>query len=231
MNICYSSYKHIIVLELIWSIFVLQVIVFMGRKATVDNVTADFALNDIRCQSIHGSREQYDREQAIEDLKNGTVHVLIATDVASRGLDIKDITHVLNYDFPHTIEEYVHRVGRTGRAGRTGESITFMTRSDWRNAKDLIKIMEEANQEVPPEVYAMAKRWADNQERRREEGGGGGGRGGGGRGGGRGKFSGRNDFGSGFGDSFCDDFGGGFGGGRSSGRGKKDRAGLRSVYM
>ena len=107
--------------------------------------------------------------QALEDLKNGTVKILIATDVASRGLDIKDITHVLNYDFPHNIEEYVHRVGRTGRAGRTGESITFMTRNDWRHAADLIKIMEEAQQEVPQEVYEMAKRFSSMQERRKEE--------------------------------------------------------------
>jgi ATP-dependent RNA helicase DDX43 len=107
--------------------------------------------------------------QALEDLKNGTVKILIATDVASRGLDIKDVTHVLNYDFPHNIEEYVHRVGRTGRAGRSGESITFMTRDDWRHASDLIKIMEEANQEVPQEVYDMARRYSSMQERRREE--------------------------------------------------------------
>jgi ATP-dependent RNA helicase DDX43 len=97
------------------------------------------------------------------------VKILIATDVASRGLDIKDITHVLNYDFPHNIEEYVHRVGRTGRAGRTGESITFMTRDDWRHASDLIKIMEEAKQQVPQEVYDMARRYSAMQERRREE--------------------------------------------------------------
>ena len=86
------------------------------------------------------------------------------------GLDIKDITRVINYDFPHNIEEYVHRVGRTGRAGQSGESITFVTRQDWKNAKDLIGILEEANQEVPQEIYDMADRFAANQERRRNEG-------------------------------------------------------------
>ena len=65
---------------------------------------------------------------------------------------------MFNYDFPRNIEDYVHRVGRTGRAGRTGVSITLMTRTDWRNAADLIKILEEANQEVPPELFQMADR-------------------------------------------------------------------------
>ncbi|XP_012540510.1 probable ATP-dependent RNA helicase DDX43 [Monomorium pharaonis] len=136
-----------------------KVIVFFGKKSTVDDIASDLALSNIDCQSIHGDREQADREQALEDLKTGSVQILLATDVASRGIDIEDVTHVLNYDFPRDIEEYVHRVGRTGRAGRTGESITFMTRKDWHHAKALINILEEANQEVPEEVYKMAERY------------------------------------------------------------------------
>lgn len=185
-----------------------KVIVFIGRKAIVDYISTQFVLNEIDCQSIHGGREQTDREQALEDLKNGSVRILLATDVASRGIDIKDITHVINYDFPHNIEEYVHRVGRTGRAGRSGQSITFMTRKDWRYAQELIEIMEEAKQEVPQELYDMAARFAANQERRKQEGGTGGG---GGRGFRRGGNSFRDDFG-GFG---CDQGGGRRGGGKS----------------
>jgi len=98
------------------------------------------------------------------------VHILIATDVASRGIDVKDVTHIVNFDFPHNIEEYVHRIGRTGRAGRSGESLTFMTRDNWRHAAELIKIMEEANQEVPRQVYEMAQRYESMRERRRNEG-------------------------------------------------------------
>jgi superfamily II DNA/RNA helicase len=79
-------------------------------------------------------------------LRSGEVRLLIATDVASRGIDIKDITHILNFDFPRHAEEYVHRVGRTGRAGRTGQALSFMTREDWSKAPDLINILEEANQ-------------------------------------------------------------------------------------
>ena len=120
-------------------------------------------LQSIQCDSIHGDREQSDREQAITDFKSGYIKLLIATDVASRGLDIKDITHVVNYDFPRYMEEYVHRVGRTGRAGRTGTSITLVTRSGWRSARALIDILVEADQEVPEELNQMATRFEARQ--------------------------------------------------------------------
>lgn len=168
-----------------------KAIIFCGRKTRADDLSSEFVLSGINCQSIHGDRDQADREQALEDIKSGDVRVLIATDVASRGLDIEDITHVVNYDFPRNIEEYVHRVGRTGRAGRTGISLSFFTRQDWAMAAELIKILEEADQDVPDEIRSMAERFAAKKERdnREREGGfGGGGRGGGGRrdGGGRG---------------------------------------------
>ncbi|XP_046474015.1 probable ATP-dependent RNA helicase DDX43 [Neodiprion pinetum] len=146
-----------------------KVIVFIGKKSRVDDLASDLALQGILSQSIHGGREQCDREQALDDIKSGEVRILLATDVASRGIDIDDITHVFNYDFPRDIEEYVHRVGRTGRAGKTGQSITLMTRSDWSHAKKLIEILEEANQDVPDEVRRMAKRHFAWKERRAQE--------------------------------------------------------------
>lgn len=146
-----------------------KVMVFFGKKSTVDDISSDLVLNGVSCQSIHGGREQCDREQALQDLKDGAVRILLATDVASRGIDIEDISHVLNYDFPRDIEEYVHRVGRTGRAGRTGESITLMTRRDWAGAKELIRILEEAEQEVPVELYKMAERYDAWKEKRANE--------------------------------------------------------------
>jgi ATP-dependent RNA helicase DDX43 len=109
-------------------------------------VASDFTLRDLKVQSIHGDREQYDREQALDDFKTGKVSVLIATDVASRGLDIKDVTHVVNYDFPNHIEDYVHRVGRTGRAGKTGKALTFITRENWKWARELCNILAQAEQ-------------------------------------------------------------------------------------
>ncbi|KAH8417757.1 hypothetical protein KR222_005325 [Zaprionus bogoriensis] len=146
-----------------------KIIVFCGRKARADDVSSDLTLDGFSTQSIHGNRDQSDREQAIADIKSGLVRILIATDVASRGLDIEDITHVINYDFPRNIEEYVHRVGRTGRAGRKGTSISYVTREDWGMAQELINILQEAKQEVPEQLRLMAQRFAAMKERRAGE--------------------------------------------------------------
>lgn len=89
------------------------------------------------------------------DIRNGVVSILIATDVASRGIDIHNISLVINYDFPLNIEEYVHRVGRTGRAGKTGSAITLFSKYDKFNAASLIGILEKSKQPIPPELYKM----------------------------------------------------------------------------
>lgn len=85
-----------------------KVIIFCGKKSRADDLSSEISLKNIGCQCIHGDRDQADREQALADIKSGEVNILIATDVASRGIDIGDITHVINYDFPRQIEEYVH---------------------------------------------------------------------------------------------------------------------------
>ena len=146
-----------------------KAIIFCGRKDGADSLSCEFVLKGINCQSIHGNREQSDREQALADIKSGEVKILIATDVASRGIDIEDITYVVNYDFPRNIEEYVHRVGRTGRANRLGTSLSFMTRRDWGSAAELIEILKEANQEVSPELQDMADRFKAKKERENTE--------------------------------------------------------------
>uniref|UniRef100_A0A8C4QK83 RNA helicase n=1 Tax=Eptatretus burgeri TaxID=7764 RepID=A0A8C4QK83_EPTBU len=152
-----------------------KLLVFVGRKILADNISTECSMRGFSVQCIHGDREQYDREQALDDFRSGSVRILIATDVASRGLDVNDITHVFNFDCPRDMEEYVHRIGRTGRAGRTGVSTTLVTKDDWKNAARLISLLEEAKQEVPHELVEMAARYAAR---------GGGTRGGGPRGGG-----------------------------------------------
>jgi ATP-dependent RNA helicase DDX43 len=122
-----------------------KLMVFVGRKSLADNLSCDLCMKQITVGSIHGDREQCDREEALQDFKEGRVRILIATDVASRGIDVKDITCVINYDFPRNIEDYVHRVGRTGRAGMTGTAMTYMTRQDWKHAKELIEILTKSN--------------------------------------------------------------------------------------
>ncbi|CAO1425302.1 unnamed protein product [Diamesa serratosioi] len=144
-------------------------IIFCGRKDRADSLSCEFALKGIRCDCIHGNRDQSDRERALADIKSGEVRILIATDVASRGIDIEDLTHVVNFDFPRNIEEYVHRVGRTGRAGRTGIALSFFTRENWNSAAELIDILMEAEQEFPSGLRDMADRFKAKKEREANE--------------------------------------------------------------
>lgn len=85
-----------------------KAIIFCGKKARADDLSSEFSLEGVACQCMHGNRDQSDREQALIDIKEGVVKILIATDVASRGIDIQDLSYVINYDFPRNIEEYVH---------------------------------------------------------------------------------------------------------------------------
>ncbi|XP_060780747.1 probable ATP-dependent RNA helicase DDX43 [Neoarius graeffei] len=141
-----------------------KVLIFVGKKIVADDLSSDLCLQGIAVQSLHGDREQCDREEALQDFKDGRVRILVATDLASRGLDVHDISHVFNFDFPRNIEEYVHRVGRTGRAGRSGVSVTLVTRGDWKVARELIHILERAGQEVPEELVLMAERYDKHQK-------------------------------------------------------------------
>ncbi|KAF8790266.1 probable ATP-dependent RNA helicase DDX43 [Argiope bruennichi] len=146
-----------------------KVIVFVNQKAVADDLSSDLILRGVKVQSIHGDREQVDREQALNDIKTGYVKILIATDVASRGFDIKGITHVFNMYFPQKIEDYVHRVGRTGRAGQTGTAISIFTQQDWMHAENFIKILKEANQSVPQKLYGMADHYKAWKRKKKAE--------------------------------------------------------------
>ena len=101
-------------------------IVFGRTKRRVDELTRGLKIRGFRAEGIHGDLDQNKRLRVLRDFKNGNVDVLVATDVAARGLDISGVSHVYNYDIPQDPESYVHRIGRTGRAGQTGQSITFV---------------------------------------------------------------------------------------------------------
>ena len=94
-----------------------KVLVFGRTKWGMQKLTDELVRRGIRAAVIHGNKSQGQRQKALEQFKNNQISVLVATDVASRGLDIPDVTHVINYDMPATIEDYTHRIGRTGRAG------------------------------------------------------------------------------------------------------------------
>ncbi|KAL7525710.1 hypothetical protein ACHAXR_001122 [Thalassiosira sp. AJA248-18] len=104
------------------------------------------------CASIHGDKTQDARNRALSEFKDGSCPILVATDVAARGLDIPDVEVVLNYTFPLTIEDYVHRIGRTGRAGKSGISYTFFQSGDKSHAGELQQVMRQAGQDVPEDL-------------------------------------------------------------------------------
>lgn len=106
-----------------------KVLVFVNMKWHVDKLESILKDNGFRVESIHGDKRQSQRSRAIENFKAGKANILLATDVAARGLDISNITHVINFDIPATFEDYIHRIGRTGRANKTGTALTFIPHS------------------------------------------------------------------------------------------------------
>jgi len=128
------------------------VLVFVERKQQCQLMGEALYSAGFAVASIHGDRQQAEREIALEAFKNKQINILVATSVAARGLDIDHITHVVNYDCPKDIDEYVHRIGRTGRLGKAGKAITFLTTADMDNSKKVIrlhKILVETKQPIP----------------------------------------------------------------------------------
>ena len=127
------------------------VCIFSQRQRDVDDIHEYLLLKGVQAVSIHGSKDQQERNAAIQLFKSGQKDVLIATDVAAKGLDFLNIQHVINFDMPTEIENYVHRIGRTGRCGKTGVATTFINKSsDEMTLLDLRGLLQEARQRIPP---------------------------------------------------------------------------------
>ena len=126
-----------------------RILVFVLYKKEAGRVENNLNRMGWNAVSIHGDKTQSARIEALEQFKNGSVPLLVATDVAARGLDIPDVEYVINYSFPLTTEDYVHRIGRTGRGGATGTSHTFFTVRDKARAGELANVLREAGVEVP----------------------------------------------------------------------------------
>ncbi|KAK6204709.1 ATP-dependent RNA helicase DED1 [Scheffersomyces amazonensis] len=132
-------------------------IIFTETKRMADNL-ADFLYDQgFPATAIHGDRSQYEREKALAAFKNGSAPILVATAVAARGLDIPNVAHVINFDLPSDIDDYVHRIGRTGRAGNVGIATAFFNRNNKNIVKGLVELLSEANQEVPDFLTKIAR--------------------------------------------------------------------------
>lgn len=158
-------------------------LIFVATKRTADEITRFLRQDGWPCLAIHGDKAQQERDWVLNEFKTGKSPIMVATDVASRGIDVRNITHVINFDYPNNSEDYVHRIGRTGRAGAKGTAITFFTAGDAKQARDLLTILREAKQPIDPQLAEMG-RFSGGGGGRYGGRGGRGGRGGGGYGGG-----------------------------------------------
>ena len=119
-----------------------QVLVFLRMKRDANRLARELVRDGINATAIHSDRSQAEREQALADFKEGRATVLVATDIAARGLDIEQLPYVINYELPYTPEDYVHRIGRTGRAGLPGEAISFMAADETKLLADIEKLVK-----------------------------------------------------------------------------------------
>uniref|UniRef100_A0A668V2X3 RNA helicase n=1 Tax=Oreochromis aureus TaxID=47969 RepID=A0A668V2X3_OREAU len=131
-------------------------LVFVETKKGADALEDFLYREGYACTSIHGDRSQRDREEALHQFRSGRCPILVATAVAARGLDISNVKHVINFDLPSDIEEYVHRIGRTGRVGNLGLATSFFNDKNSNITKDLLDILVEAKQEVPSWLESLA---------------------------------------------------------------------------
>ncbi len=132
-----------------------RALIFVDRQESADTLLKDLMRKGYACMSIHGGKDQIDRDSTIEDFKAGVVPIMIATSVAARGLDVKQLKLVVNYDAPNHLEDYVHRAGRTGRAGNTGTAVTFVTSEQERYSLDIAKALRQSGQEVPDALQSL----------------------------------------------------------------------------
>jgi ATP-dependent RNA helicase RhlE len=126
-----------------------SVLVFARTKSRTDRVAKYLASCGMDVCRIHGGRTQGQRNSALSAFRDGRARVLVATDIAARGIDVARIAHVINYDLPQVTEDYVHRIGRTGRAGAKGQAVSLVTpeeRSQWR---EIAKLLEKSGSQVP----------------------------------------------------------------------------------
>jgi len=135
-----------------------KMLIFANTKRMCGDLAWELEGMGHSARAIHGDLNQSKRERVLEKFRKGSVQIMVATDVASRGLDIPNVSVVVNYDFPigrGGVEDYIHRIGRTGRAGSKGVSVTYFTRNDAKSARELVRILKDADEEVPKDLQNM----------------------------------------------------------------------------
>ena len=177
--VCYEPQKLGIIRHLFKAGELKRVIIFSGKKEKVKDITRELKRMNINCAPMHSDLSQAERDDVMYRFKIGQVDVLVATDIVARGIDIDDILMVINYDVPHDVEDYVHRIGRTARAQRDGIAISFVSDQDIRYFSDIERFLEKEILKTPlPEGLGEGPEYKVVSPRKNSRGKGGRGRGG-----------------------------------------------------
>jgi ATP-dependent RNA helicase RhlE len=149
--------KQDLLLHLLKEKDIANALVFTRTKHGADKVVKILYRHNIRAAAIHGNKSQNARQNALSDFKNGKLRVLVATDIAARGIDIDELSHVINFELPNIPETYVHRIGRTGRAGNTGIAISFCSAEERTELKDIQKLINKTIPVVPEHPFVLSE--------------------------------------------------------------------------
>ncbi|XP_076001443.1 putative ATP-dependent RNA helicase DDX17 [Genypterus blacodes] len=158
VDVCMENEKDNKLLQLMEEIMAEKenkTIIFVETKKRCDDLTRRMRRDGWPAMCIHGDKSQPERDWVLTEFRSGKAPILIATDVASRGLDVEDIKFVINYDYPNSSEDYVHRIGRTARSTNKGTAYTFFTPGNLRQARDLVRVLEEARQAINPKLLQL----------------------------------------------------------------------------
>ncbi len=153
-----ANRKRALLTHLIKSRDMRQALVFVRMKRDANRLTRELVRDGVAATAIHSDRTQGERMKALEDFKQGTVNVLVATDIAARGLDIEELPFVINYELPYVAEDYIHRIGRTGRAGSTGEAISLVCADERRMLDDVERTLKLKLERLPLPEFAAGRR-------------------------------------------------------------------------
>lgn len=134
-----------------------KIIIFVETKKKVEDLLKNIVRDGYGATSIHGDKSQSERDYVLQDFRHGKSTILVATDVAARGLDVEDVKYVINFDYPNSSEDYIHRIGRTGRCSSYGTAYTFFTPGNGRQARELLSVLEEAGQQPTAQLIDLAK--------------------------------------------------------------------------
>ncbi len=148
-----KNHKSAFLIELIRSKNWFQVLVFVRTKHSANKLTQTLKKQSIKADAIHGNKSQGARTRALADFKSGKISILIATDIAARGLDINKLPRVINFDLPAVAEDYIHRIGRTGRAGQKGEAISLVSPEESKQLSAIERLLKYKLDRLPPDCF------------------------------------------------------------------------------